>query len=427
VDIIPNANNPVEGPIVGTQVPDHHHAPDFELALNNRDKPFNNLDNAVRVLEHYPHWRDQIWFDDFHQRIYTTFDSDTPREWQDSDDIAAMLWIQRQIIGLEKTSRVTVTDAIQIVAQAQNRDSLEEWLRQSEWDGTPRTHLLFIRGFGAEENSYTTAVSRNFMNSLAARGLVPGCQVDTAPVLEGHQGVGKSSGLRALAGPEWYAESHQDLMSKDFVINLQGKLIIEISEMDAFTRAEVERVKGVITCRSDRYRRPYGRHAHDHPRRCVFAGTTNRDDWNRDETGARRFWPIACNQVDVGWIEDNREQLFAEAVAAFNAGEQWWITDAEINEQARIEQDNRRAADTWEEPIQDYLTDRNRVKMADILYGVFGLEPSNQDMREQWRVGKILRASGWRKKVERTGDKTVKVWVRDVTPLTTDVAPLLPP
>lgn len=407
---------PVEGAIVGPQDPDQPQNTDCVLAVNSSYKPHVNLDNAVRVLEHYPFWRNQIWFDEFHQRIYTTHDSENPREWQDTDDIAATLWIQRHIIGLEKLTRTTVTDAAQIVAQAHKRDSLKEWLSQLEWDDTPRIDLLFSRGFGAKQNLYVKAISRKFPISMVARGINPGCQVDTKPVLEGDQGIGKSSGLRALAGPDWYAESHQDLMNKDFFITLQGKWLVEISEMDAFSRSEVERVKAVISCRSDRYRRPYGRHAHDHPRRCVFAGTTNRNDWNRDETGARRFWPVACNQVDVEWIEENREQLFAEAVVAFNAGEQWWITDAEINEQARIEQDNRRATDTWEEPILDYLMDRQRVKMADILDDALDIEYNRQGMPEQWRVGRILRASGWRKKVERAGDKTVRVWVRDITP-----------
>ena len=416
-----------DGVIVGTQIPDHPHSPGMQLAVNSQNKPINNLDNAVRILEHHPEWKDRIFWDEFQQRIFIGSDSEPPREWQDSDDIAATLWIQRHVIGLEKISRPTVADAVQVVAQANQRDSLQEWLKSLVWDGVPRIHRLFTRGFSAEENPYTDAVSRKFLVSMVARGLMPGCQVDTTPIQEGEQGTGKTSGLRALAGPEWYAESHQDLMQKDFYLGLIGKWLVEISELDAFSRAEVERVKGVITCRVDRYRHPYGRHAVDHPRRCVFAGTTNRTDWNRDETGARRFWPIACGQVDVDWIARNRSQLFAEAVVAFETGEQWWITDAVINSQAKFEQDQRRATDTWEEPILDYLKHRNRVKMADILEDVFGIESAKQDMPQQWRVGKILRANGWNKRVVRVGDKAERVWEFDVTPLTEDVSPLLPP
>jgi predicted P-loop ATPase len=403
------------GTIVGTQVPDHPKPSEIRLALNSQQKPIPNLDNVVRILEHHPRWHAQVWSDSFRQRIFTTYDCETPREWRDTDDIALTLWIQRCIEGLEKITRQNVSEAVQVVAMANQRDSLQEWLTQLVWDGQPRMHLLLTRGFGSEETPYTVSVSRYSLISFAARGQDPGCQVDTCPILVGDQGVGKSTGIRTLVGPDWYAECHADLMNKDFYLELQGKWGVEISELASFNNSETERIKAVISCRSDRYRPPYGRKALDHPRRCVFVGSTNQYNCLKDETGGRRFWPINCGRVDVDWIQENREQLFAEAVAAYNAGEQWWITDPEINNQARIEQENRRSVDAWEEPIQAYLEGRKRVNMQEILIKL-GIDTHRQGVSEQRRVGKILKALRWKSKVERADGKVVRVWVRDVTP-----------
>src|SRR5262249_11330228 len=138
--------------------------------------------------------------------------------------------------------------------------------------------------------------SHNFWLSLVARAYKPGCKVDNMIVLEGGQGIGKSTALDIIGG-DWYTEQHESASNpKAFAEILQGKLLVEISEMDAFNGSQINRVKQTITCQSDRYRPAYGRYAKDHLRRCIFVGTTNRDDWNKDETGARRFWPITCKK-----------------------------------------------------------------------------------------------------------------------------------
>jgi predicted P-loop ATPase len=171
------------------------------------------------------------------------------------------------------------------------------------------------------------------------------------PILEGSQGTGKSSALRVLGG-EWFAECHESITTKDFYQVLKGAWLVEISEMHSFDRSEVERIKGIISCAVDRYRAPYGRNAEDHPRQSVFAGTTNRDDWQRDDTGARRFWAVRCGAIDTAWLAVHRDQLFAEAVARFRAGESWWsVPSAE----AAAEADERRPRDTWEDALRSFL------------------------------------------------------------------------
>ena len=175
------------------------------------------------------------------------------------------------------------------VAFRNRRNCVRDWLESLKWDQVPRIEHFFENHFGADPR----AASANFWISLVARVCRPGCQVDNMVVLEGPQGIRKSSALRVIGG-EWFTEQHESATGKGFFEVLQGKLLVEVSEMDSFSRAEVTKVKQIITCTNDRFRESYGRHAKDHPRQCIFVGTTNRDDWNTDVTGARRFWPIAC-------------------------------------------------------------------------------------------------------------------------------------
>jgi predicted permease len=167
--------------------------------------------------------------------------------------------------------------------------------------GNTSTSSMWTQGqtsqTAAEENMYMMDVSPAFFATL-------GIRLHLQKLFEG------GASLRAIGGP-WFAEQHETVTNaKAFAENLQGKLLVEISEMDAFSRAEVTKVKQVITSPSDRFREPYGRHSKDHPRQCIFAGSTNKDDWNRDETGARRFWPVAClNDIDVAAIQASAQSI----------------------------------------------------------------------------------------------------------------------
>jgi predicted P-loop ATPase len=377
------------------------------LALSDKGVPIANLDNAARLLERHPEVAGHFWFDEFLQRILTTWTADgEPREWTDADDVRLALWMQRKM-GIGRMAVGTARDAVTAVAMAHTRNEAREWLESLTWDGHNRLQSLIVMGFGAEANDYTEAVGRCWLVSMVARVLDPGCKVDTMPVFEGMQGRGKSTALQVLVGARWFAEASESPTSKDFFQALTGKLLVEIGEMDSFSRAEVHTIKRVISCQTDRYRAPYGRRAEDHPRQGVFAGTTNKDDWNRDETGARRFWPVACSTVDLGWIREHRAQLFAEAVARYLAGESWW--DVPI-EDAQREQEARRDADEWEAVIDDWLVGKWETTVGDVLLGALRLEADRWDRALQMRVARCLRVLGWRKADAWRGGKTVKVW-----------------
>jgi len=342
--------------------------------------------------------------------VLTRHSAQSPPEWSDQNDDKALVWLQ-ETFELHNAKIEDVRRAVAVVSHENQSNCLQEWLSSLKWDNQPRLSHLLSTGFGAEISEYHSRVGECWLISMVARAMKPGCKVDTLPVFEGEQGTYKSSGLRILGG-ELFTECHEQITSKDFYSVLAGRWLVEISEMHSFSKAEVERIKGIISNQKDRYRLPYDKHASDHPRQCVFAGTTNRDDWHNDDTGGRRFWPVACGEVNLQWLQENRDQLFAEAVVRYQNGESWWDVPTDDHRQ-KI--DARRQEDPWTSAVLTYMEDNAPCSMTDILrYGV-EKPTETQTSGDQRRCGAILRqhcyenffdnSDGkkrkWRKKVAR--------------------------
>lgn len=376
---------------------------------SNGGPPLATLSNAVAILENDPALAGLVWFDEFLSRVMT---EDPPREWGDADDLHLALYMQRDI-GISRIGREIISQAVMAISHRKPRNCVRDWFDGLEHDGTPRIDQFFADCFGAEESDYTRAASRNFWLSMVARIYKPGCKVDNMVVLEGSQGLGKSTALQIIGG-DWFAEQHESATNpKGFAEILQGKLLIEISEMDSFNRAEVNRVKQTVSCPSDRYRPSYGHHAKDHPRQCIFVGTTNRNDWNRDETGARRFWPIACNgaiRLDV--VRENRVQLFAEAVKRHKLGESHWEVP---QDSARVEQEARYQADPWLDVVAETIKGESSVTTSQIAEKL-GIPLERRDRGVEMRIGACLRFLGWHRRQRRDGTSTAGrsyVYLRD--------------
>jgi hypothetical protein len=368
---------------------------------DDRPKPSATLKNAVKTILEQD--LADIRFDDFLGRPMT---GNPAREWTDADDLELNVRMQN-LRGFGKIGLDTVRNAALMIAFRNRANCVKAWFDSLRWDRTPRIDHFFEDHFGAVGTVYTRSASKNFWLSMAARIYRPGCQSDHMVVLEGDQGIGKSAALRIIGG-DWFTEQHESATGKSFFEVLQGKLVVEISEMDSFNRAEVTKVKQIVTCTSDRFRESYGRHAQDHPRQCVFVGTTNRDDWNRDETGARRFWPIPCHgEIDRDSIRANRDQFFAEAVHRFKQGEPWWTMPIE---ETLAEQEKRYEGDPWGELIETFVEAKSEVTGLEILTDLLKFEVSNITKREQMRVATCLRVLGWKRKKQRDGMRVVSMW-----------------
>jgi hypothetical protein len=334
---------------------------DIGLERKTSGRPYASSDNAIRVLSakipdgqlHYDLFLNQI-------RIW---EKGKFVKLSDHHIITLMVMMQREFL-IQEIKKNQVADAISLYARSRVRNSVQEWLAGLSWDNEPRLERLFAEGFGAEDSEYTRSVSKNFMLGMVARAIRPGCQVDTLPILEGHQGIGKSRGLEALGG-EWYADIDAPIGSKEFSEQIQGKWLVELSELSAMRPSEIERVKSGITRVVDVYREPFALLATDHPRQCVFAGTTNQSNYLLDDSGNRRFWPVRCGVINREWIRTHREQLFAEAAAAIQDGATWWQMPKEITER---EQEARMLVDNILDKVSEFVVQRTgTVRISEML------------------------------------------------------------
>jgi putative DNA primase/helicase len=207
-----------------------------------------------------------------------------------------------------------IFDAIVKVAKECAIDSASDFVKALVWDKQARLDTWLSKTFGCPDDIYHQAVASNWLKGMMKRITEPGRKFDYVLVLEGAQGSRKSTSL-AILGRDWHVETTMGTDSKDFFMQFQGKAIIEFSEGETMSRTEVKKMKAIITTQVDRYRPSYGRFTEDFPRRCVFAMTTNQEEYLKDETGNRRWLPakVVFDHADTDWLEANRDQLFAEA------------------------------------------------------------------------------------------------------------------
>jgi predicted P-loop ATPase len=261
--------------------------------------------------------------------------------WTDHFETLTRSWFPDQDIP---ASQGDVGRAIQAAARKNGfhplRTLLDDEL-EPQWDGQLRIDQWMITYLHAPDTPYARAIGRRFLISAVARIFDPGCKVDHMLVLEGPQGQGKSKAVRALAiRDEWYADRLSDPGSKDAAMETAGAWLIEVAEMHALHRATASASKASLTRQSERYRPPHGKHLTKHRRQCVFVGTINPPGtgYLEDSTGSRRIWPVECQGIiDIEGLIRDRNQLWAEAVVRYKAGDVWWLETPELEALATAE------------------------------------------------------------------------------------------
>jgi predicted P-loop ATPase len=311
-----------------------------------------------------------------------------------------------------------VERAIPAVARSHPFHPIKAYLDTLVWDGTRRLDIWLQATFDAPDTAYTRAVGVKWLVAAVRRVRQPGCKFDFLPIFEGLQGLGKSQTLGVLFGGDWFTDSlPHDLASRDSLMALHGIWAGEFPEIDQIIRSDVETVKAYLSRGKDRYRVPYGRGFIEVLRQCVLCGTTNSQDYLRDVSGNRRFWPIECRNIDPDWIGVNRDQLWAEACAREDAGESIWLDDREIAKAAIEMQASRLTEDTWEEALAGWLLDKNEASTADALSLARDIERERQDRKATLRVCDCLRKLGWQQTVSgRGGASGRRIWRRRGSP-----------
>lgn len=380
------------------------------------------LHNAHQILANHESWKGVVSYDLFAHRIVKLkappYRGGVKGEWEDLDDSMATDWLQAhcQIAKLRST---LTAEAVHMAARANAKNPLVEYLRscRKAWDKKPRLDrwLQTYLGAGVPEedesqgdmermDEYLRLVGRMWVRGAVARALSPGIKFDYVLILEGQQGLGKSSALSVLGG-EWAMDTPFDLGNKEGWESLQGVWIVEIAELDSMNKADVRTAKTFFSRRKDRFRLPYARRSREFARTFVFGGTTNENEYFRDRTGNRRYLPVHVKRFyDRQALERDRDQLFGEAVAGFEAGEAlFFSTDEE--KLVRVEQRRRMRQDPWFGSIARWLSAPDRamenepITIRRILAQAVGMEIARADEHgHSTRVGHVLAELGYERK-----------------------------
>lgn len=369
--------------------------------------------NVITILGHAPEWAGVLGYDEMRETIVKL----APPPWHEHDAAAAdelgeiseaditrlCAWFSR---AWDMTLRPqTVAEAAHVVAQRRRFNPVRDFLGALKWDGTVRLPGLLSRYAGAADDDYTRGVSTRIAIAAVARAYVAACKVDTIAVLEGPQGSGKSTFVRALARQdEWFFDSDLSIGDKDAPQALRGKWIVELGEMSALGKAERGALKAFVTRQTDTYRPSFGRVSRDFPRRWIAIGTTNEDRYLRDATGNRRWLPVRTGKIDLVALRRDVDQLWAEARTRYEQGERWHVDSAAFAELAEAEQDDRFLGDPWEQSVGQWL-EANRAKLAleghvttaDVLSGALMIDAGRQSKADEMRVAEILPRLGWTK------------------------------
>lgn len=308
-----------------------------------------------------------------------------------------------------------------------------------EWDRVPRVESLLIDYFGAEYNSYTKAVMRKTLIAAVARTYHPGVKFDSALILVGTQGIGKSTFFSKLAG-SWFSDSLTltDMKDKAGAEKLQGFLILELGEMAGMKKVDIETIKSFLSRTDDIYRPSYGRVVESHPRQCIVVGSTNAENgFLRDITGNRRFWPVnVCgDSVKKSWqlTADEVSQIWAEVLYLYRQGENLFLEGkeaviAEEQQKQAMETDERQGLvenflntllpDNWEAMSlferKNFLSgddfggtktgtvERTQVSNAEIWCECFGNSLSAIKASDSYAIAAIMmKIKGWEKSGKR--------------------------
>lgn len=411
-----------------------------KLTLDKKGSVQNTLRNLILIIENDSNLKSLVFnqfADGLEIKGYVPWKHPS-KFWRDADDAQLISYVD---LTYGTFSNRNYDIAITKVTDDRSYHPVREFLNSlPEWDKVPRVETLLIDYLGATDNEYIRAVTRKFLCSTIARVLEPGCKFDTMLVLNGPQGIGKSTLISKLAG-EWFSDSLHlsDTKDKTAAEKLQGYWVLEIGELAGLRKAEVETLRSFLSRQNDIYRASFGRRATPHPRQCVFIGTTNAENgYLRDTTGNRRFWPVKTpgrNKSSWSITDEEVKQIWAEALINYKAGEPLYL-DEKLEIFAIKEQREAMESDDREGLVREYLekllpenwksmnlyerrsflsgedfgstavgqTKRERVCNMEIWCECFGKERANLNRRDANEISTIMaKIEGWKKVPKKMG------------------------
>lgn len=332
-----------------------------ELEYTDNGKLRSTISNFLLIIENEPLLKGKIAYNEFSNRAVVVGqlpwrNKDNKADWNDTDDSGLREFIEKYY---KISSTAKCADALALSFEKHSIHPVKEYLNSLFWDGVKRIDTLLIDYLGAEDNSYVRTVTRKILVAAVARVFVPGIKFDNMPVLSGPQGIGKSTIIKKL-GKDWYSDSLTTVSGKEAYEQLQGVWLLEMGEMMATKKADIEATKQFLSKQEDIYRVAYGRRTSRFPRQCVFIGTTNDREFLRDKTGNRRFWPIDVGVTTHGksvfkdLTDYEIDQIWAEAATLWNDKEPLYLSTKEEKE-AQLQQEAHSEESAKAGLIEEYL------------------------------------------------------------------------
>ncbi len=403
----------------------------IKLKRDGNGKPITSIENFVEIMR-----RDEF-FGGIRFNLLTYSPEWDGTSWDDTCDSTVRGYIEARY-GIH--SRDKCDDAFRMFLKTCEYNPVIDTIESIEWDGVERIETLLVKWLKCDDNPYTREVSRLIFSGGINRLYNPGCKFDDVPVLVGtHQGEGKSTFIRWLAmRDEWFTDNLVEIEGTKGIEALEGIWICEIAEMMATTKAkEVESVKAYITRQNDRYRRPFDKRVTDHPRQCIFIGTTNKAQFLTDKTGNRRWYPVICRQNGYELfnnkeaVQNDIRQCWAEAKAKYDRGEMLPYANQSIIDLIRSEQDAAVEDDYRVGLIREYIEGRSEVCALELWQKALNNEFLRMSKRDSMDIGLIMQSmDGWvkEKKTKRIpGFGVQRYWkcVQSTSDYTYDVDDLL--
>lgn len=305
----------------------------------------------------------------------------------------------------EEFDKKRIEEAVMLTSKRQAYNPLRQYLDSLKWDGEKRLEKWLVDICGCDDNPYTRDVATKTLCGAVARAYNPGTKFDYMLILEGSQGIGKSTLVEILGG-EWYLDTHLHGASgrNDLINIMRTAWIMEISDMAGFGKMDIQFLKAFITRKIDTIRLPYDKRPQQFPRQCVMIGTLNPsgdNEYLKDDTGNRRFWSVECNKADFDMLRKIRDQLFAEAIIRWRGGEVLYLTNEESKEILLGIHSQREPESCLQDVISNYLMSKSSVSSYEIMKNAFHIDFSRITPRDergkQTQIGMWMRKNGWKK------------------------------
>ena len=330
--------------------------------------------------------------------------------WSEVDELKMGEWLVRQH-HMPSMPRGALEESVRVIAFNNRFHPVRQYLQGLQWDHVARLDTWLMRACMAEDewdvrrnplHAYLARVGTWFIQGMCARVMQPGVKFDWMLILEGRQGMRKSTLLRTLAG-DYFADTGLVLGDKDSYQQLQGRWLYEFAELDSFGKAEVTKIKSFVASASDYFRASFDRRARDYPRQVVFGGSTNEDHYLTDPTGNRRFWPVRVQRViDIDWVLSVRDQLFAEAMARVAQGQRMFPSPEEERELFEPQQNSRTVENAIEVSVAKYLYDNpdgqfvSEITLVELLGKIgIGVEKLGPGRYHEKQAAAALRRLEW--------------------------------